>query len=78
MLKELSRNVEVLRGHSSGHPNLSNREKEAIFETFVAITKFFGDASQFLRDDEHFCRCRTSGEQLHPSASLLPLFQPVL
>ncbi|CAM1508596.1 Fc.00g054440.m01.CDS01 [Cosmosporella sp. VM-42] len=62
MLKKLSRDVEHLRGHCSAQSSLSNKEKEAVFETMVAATKFFGDATQFLRDEEHFIRCRSSDQ----------------
>ncbi len=62
VLKSLSRDVETLKGYSAAQEDLSNKEKEAVFETFVAATNFFGDALQFLRDEEHFARCQSSGK----------------
>ncbi|KAF5000627.1 hypothetical protein FDECE_11164 [Fusarium decemcellulare] len=63
MLKKLSRDVEMLRGYcSTEDPPLTNKVKEAVFDTFVSSTKFFASATQFLRDEEHFIRC-TSSEQ---------------
>ncbi|KAH8714837.1 hypothetical protein GQ44DRAFT_776005 [Phaeosphaeriaceae sp. PMI808] len=60
MLKALNRNVDVLRGHTTS-ADLFNKDKEAVFETFVAMTRFFAEVVQFLRDDEHFIRCRSTG-----------------
>ncbi|KAJ8132115.1 hypothetical protein O1611_g1504 [Lasiodiplodia mahajangana] len=54
MIKKLSRDVEMLRDYSAGLSILSDRQKEAIFDTFVTLTKFFSDTAQFLRDEEHF------------------------
>ncbi len=62
VLKSLSRDVETLKGYSAAQEVLSNKEKEAVFETFVAATNFFGDALQFLRDEEHFARSQSSGK----------------
>lgn len=62
VIKSLSRDVETLKDYSAAKEALSNKEKEAVFETFVAVTNFFGDAIQFLRDEEHFARSRSAGE----------------
>ncbi|KAK4665522.1 hypothetical protein QC763_402300 [Podospora pseudopauciseta] len=60
-IKKLSRNVETLRGYSTAGEDLSNKAKEAVFETFVVATNFFADAIEFLRDEEHFARSRSAG-----------------
>jgi hypothetical protein len=61
VLKSLSRDVETLHGYVAAQENLSNKEKEAVFETVLAATNFFCDIIHFLRDEEHFSRC-PSGE----------------
>jgi hypothetical protein len=56
VLKSLSRDVETLQSYSASQEALSNKEKETVFETFVAATNFFCDAIRFLRDEDHFAR----------------------
>jgi hypothetical protein len=64
MLKRLARNVQVLAGHVSNKQFLSKEEREATFEIFVSMTKFLGDAIQFLRDaDELVQSTSAAGEK---------------
>ena len=62
MVKKLSRDVGVLRSHLPANSALSNTEKEAVFETFIVVVRFFSEATHFLRDDDYLISCDSSGQ----------------